>query len=316
MNERSKRVPAAIVILLAAGCSGGPPPAEIAWRTGSFDAALSEARARKVPMIVDVYATWCGPCRNLDAKVWDSPEGAALASGNLPYRVDFDTDEGQTVKRRFKILGLPTVLFLAPDGTEVDRVEGFPGPREWLAEARPCAAGRSPMKEARAALRDAPGDPEAQLRLGHLLLVRGDQDEGLRLLGEAAEGTSEEVAAESLFVLGRYFTRAAEEPGRAIIYWRRLQLEHPGSDWSAGALYWLLKSYEEDGRLAEGMAELDRPGMLEKAAHYEVAASYLQEAGHREEARALARRGLDRFPGEDGLLEIANDAGDTGQGTS
>jgi len=293
----------AAALLLWAACGPGFQE-QVAWRQGPLAEALEEARTTGTTLVLDVTAAWCPPCHALDREVWETPAGKELVEGHIPFKVDFDSDEGQQVKRRYNVLGLPTVLFLQPDGTELDRVEGYTDRQAFLEEARRYAAGRSRLQEARTALEEDPGDPAAQVRLGHLLLVRG-QEEGIRLLEQAAGGSSAEAAGESLFLLGRYFTRAAEQPARALPYWRRLHRERRETEWAAGALYWLLKSYDEAGRLEEGLQVLETPRLLQLAEDYEMAAAYLAEAGREADARRVALAGLRRFPGEEALEEYA-----------
>jgi tetratricopeptide (TPR) repeat protein len=185
-------------------------------------------------------------------------------------------------------------------------VEGYTGREAFLAEARRYAAGWSRLAEARRALEESPGDPRAWVLLGRLLLVRGEP-EGVRLLEEAAVGASPEAAAESLYLLGRFYSRAAEQPARALAHWERLHREFREAEPAAGALYWLLKSYDESGRMEEGLEALEGGDLLLWAEDYEQAAAYLAEAGREEEAGEVARRGLGRFPEAEALREYSAD---------
>ena len=65
-----------------------------------------------LPVIIDFYATWCGPCKML------SPRIEAIAkqyAGKIRvYKVD--TDEEQLLSQTFGITGLPTLLFIPMEG--------------------------------------------------------------------------------------------------------------------------------------------------------------------------------------------------------
>jgi len=81
------------------------------------------------PLVVDAYATWCGPCTSL------APEFEAAAKtleGRVRF-VKFDTDEFPDISTRLNIMGLPTLLFIGfdeqtesvgPSATLIQRVEG------------------------------------------------------------------------------------------------------------------------------------------------------------------------------------------------
>lgn len=72
------------------------------------------------PMLVDFFATWCGPCKMLAPLI---EELAADYEGKL-HVLKVDTDENQSLAMNYGIMNIPTgVLFR--DGNEVDRVVGL-----------------------------------------------------------------------------------------------------------------------------------------------------------------------------------------------
>jgi thioredoxin len=136
-------------LLLLAGCppqAGPPPPSpggavepppppppaapavdNISWKTSLPD-ALAAAEAAGKPVVVDVWAEWCGPCHMLADESFPSAPVQALKDNFIWAKVDFDKHDD--VAARYKVSSLPTILILKSNGQEVDRLVGFvPGPR-------------------------------------------------------------------------------------------------------------------------------------------------------------------------------------------
>jgi len=84
----------------------------------SFDAVVGEAT---LPVLVDVWAPWCGPCRQIAPVVEQLSRDLA---GRLKV-VKVNADDAPGVSRRHGVTGIPTLL-LYRDGAEADRIVGAP----------------------------------------------------------------------------------------------------------------------------------------------------------------------------------------------
>jgi len=84
----------------------------------------SEVLQSKVPVIVDFWAAWCGPCRAIAPTL---EEIASEYNGRLKV-VKVDVDENQEVSIRYGVQSIPTLL-LFKDGEVVERMIGaYPKP--------------------------------------------------------------------------------------------------------------------------------------------------------------------------------------------
>jgi thioredoxin 1 len=87
-------------------------------KEGEFDAEVVQS---PLPVVVDFYATWCGPCKML------SPLLDELA-GPLTNRVKFvkiNVDEAPGLSQRFAIQAIPTLIFFK-NGNVADKLIGLP----------------------------------------------------------------------------------------------------------------------------------------------------------------------------------------------
>lgn len=109
-------------------------------------AALDEALRSGQPVLLDFTASWCVPCHELENVTFADPVVRVAARSFRRLRVDltrFDSPESEQWRQKFGITGVPTVLFLAPDGREIAaaRVEGFLPPRPFLERLRLASRG-------------------------------------------------------------------------------------------------------------------------------------------------------------------------------
>ncbi len=168
----------------------------------NFAAAVLE-RSHSLPVVVDFWADWCAPCRQLGPVL---EREASKRTGRLEL-VKVDVDANPTVSRSYGIQGIPAVKafhkgrvvaeFVGAQPAAV--VEGFldsllPSEAELLAH-------RSDEESLRAALDLEPGHADAAVQLAQILRGRGQDHEALEILENvrgsfAADGLSARIRLE------------------------------------------------------------------------------------------------------------------------
>jgi thioredoxin 2 len=116
------RVPIAATGTPRCGHCHAPLPWAVAAGDATFDAVAVQAR---LPVLVDLWAPWCGPCRMVSPAV---EQLATELAGRLKV-VKVNVDEAPAIAARFTARSIPTLLLLS-HGETVDRIVGALSARE------------------------------------------------------------------------------------------------------------------------------------------------------------------------------------------
>jgi putative thioredoxin len=158
-------------------------------------------RSATTPVIVDLWAPWCGPCRTLGPiieKVVDATEGKVVL-------VKVNTDENPGIAQAFQVQSIPAVYALK-DGAVVDGFVGaypehviqqfvdalLPSEEESAIEQAVEAGDEESLWSA---LEKDPGNEDVIIALAEMLIARGDAPEALGLLTRVPETERTRVVA-------------------------------------------------------------------------------------------------------------------------
>lgn len=150
-------------------------------------------RSMKVPVVVDLWAEWCGPCRTLGPiieKVIDDTNGKVVL-------VKVNVDENPGISRAFQVQSIPLVVAIK-DGQPIDGflgAQGEPAVRDFVAGLLPTEVeqqvaeliARGDESSLRQALALEPGNEDAVIALAELLVGKGEGEEALAILARIPE---------------------------------------------------------------------------------------------------------------------------------
>lgn len=133
---RVMRIACATLLLLSGAAFAIPTRkgAEVSWK--KYDAALLASAAGK-PVVVDFYATWCIPCKELDDKTFSDKRVAGELDRFTRVKADLtnaDDPAVQQLTKQYGIIGVPTVVLIDSKGSEnrALRLTGFEKPESFL----------------------------------------------------------------------------------------------------------------------------------------------------------------------------------------
>jgi thiol:disulfide interchange protein DsbD len=132
----SMRLACGILLLVAGIAFAIPrgPRGGLAWTP--YDAGTLASAAGK-PVIIDFYADWCLPCKELDEKTFpDSRVSAELARFSR-FKANLTSEKDPlsiALTKKYAIVGVPTLVFIGSDGKEIPgaRLTGFEPPEKFV----------------------------------------------------------------------------------------------------------------------------------------------------------------------------------------
>jgi len=105
----------------------------IEFEQGNWADVLHKAKQTQKPIFVDVYTSWCRPCKVMSSQVFPLEEvGNLYNSTFVCYKIDAEKGEGIQIAKDYEVNSYPTYLFLNPNGVLVMRTGGGMSPKEFI----------------------------------------------------------------------------------------------------------------------------------------------------------------------------------------
>ena len=147
-----------VCALSAAPVSAAKGAAGINWNYAAddveVDAAFALAKTERKPVFLYWGATWCPPCNQVKATLFNRQEFIERSRAFVPVYIDGDKPGAQKLGARFKVRGYPTMVLFSSDGSELTRLPGEVAASQYAEVLSLGMAARRPIKEVVADARD------------------------------------------------------------------------------------------------------------------------------------------------------------------
>jgi thioredoxin-related protein len=136
-----------------------------------MEAMQKKASDQMLMLFVDVYATWCGPCKMMDQQVYTDPAVADYMNTHfVNVRLDGESEYGMQYVTEQQLEGYPTMYVFSDEGERISNILGFKPAEELVASLKTTLEGYQSVKKYRAL--HAQGNLEAEAFADYIAVVR------------------------------------------------------------------------------------------------------------------------------------------------
>ena len=173
MKILCKSATAILIICGLTRADGGP------FASPDFDKACKQAQADQKIVFIDFYTTWCAPCKILDNTTFKDEQVIRWLTEHT-VAIKVDAEKQVELAKKYRIDSYPTLVFVKPDGTEMDRIGGVIPSEAFLAEAAEILTGKDPIVRAKEKLEEAGvNNPMARMDYARKLTQLGKYEQAL-----------------------------------------------------------------------------------------------------------------------------------------
>ena len=135
------------------------------WFQGTFEKALEKAKSENKIVFIDFWASWCAWCKRFDLEALSDPAVMAETRDLVCMNLDAESAAGVPLAARFGADGLPSLVFVEPDGSLRERLSGFRPAQQFVQEIRRIRANEDTLGSIEKRIAANPDDLLARLDL-------------------------------------------------------------------------------------------------------------------------------------------------------
>ena len=125
------------ILLLAVTLAAGAAQAQVRFETASTDAVREMAVKQGKLVFIDLYASWCPPCRMMDRQVFSRKDvGDFMSQRFVAAKYDTDKPTGKELLKRYGNDAIPLYLIFDTKGELLGRIQGATPADEFMAAIR------------------------------------------------------------------------------------------------------------------------------------------------------------------------------------
>jgi len=219
----------------------------------SFAQANKLSSERKLHLFIYFYTEWCGPCKELDKKVFPVAAFQEFAASIVSVQVDANSDRGEQVAVRYGVKSYPTMIVCEPGGREIERFFGFSPTAKFVRTIKDYMEYRNTASDYKERSHANPEDLSLAFTAGRELAIRKRGEEAIPFLEKVWSRDKDNLTGNvprALLLQGKtVYLEQLKQRDKALPLLEQVSKRFPGTFHGTEATYMIARIYLEMRKL-------------------------------------------------------------------